>query len=408
MTFTPRPTQAEILKYSGGTMGISAVPGSGKTHTLSALAAKLVEKNTLKLHQRSELEKFEQEVLIVTFSNSAVANFASRIAGFLSENGMVPGIGYRVRTLHGMAVDIIRGRAESFGIDPDFVILDEIACETLLIRAVDLWLDKDSHSTFEAFVDPTISKNQKEKYYTDKWRQDIINISKNVISQAKDYMLLPEKIRQAIPSDGVSGSFRILAAICDIYESYQSMLKAYPALDYADLMYHAFDILQNDPAYLDFLQDRWPIILEDEAQDSSLIQEEILRLMTRKHVNWVRVGDPNQAINETFTTADPKYLKNFLKEAHKTVDLFNSGRSSVSVLRQANRLIQWTSQFHPSSPCRTALVEPYIKTTPKDDPQHNPPDDPNRIFYDPRNYEPAEEVEKISKLAYEHIQKHPE
>ena len=74
MTFTPRPTQAEILNYSGGTMGISAVPGSGKTHTLSALAARLVEKNVLQLHQQMDLEKFEKEILIVTFSNSAVAN----------------------------------------------------------------------------------------------------------------------------------------------------------------------------------------------------------------------------------------------------------------------------------------------------------------------------------------------
>ena len=29
MAFTPRPEQADVLSYSGGTMGISAVPGSG-------------------------------------------------------------------------------------------------------------------------------------------------------------------------------------------------------------------------------------------------------------------------------------------------------------------------------------------------------------------------------------------
>jgi len=229
MTFTPRPTQAEILNYTGGTMGISAVPGSGKTHTLSALAARLVEKNVLKMHQQTELEKFEQEILIVTFSNSAVANFSSRIAGFLNENGMVPGIGYRVRTLHGMAVDIIRGRAESFGIDPDFVILDEIACDALLIRAVDSWLEKDSRVVYEAFAESTISQNQREKFYTEKWRSDVIGISRNVISQAKDYMMLPETIRQTISSVEIAGSYRILAAICDIYETYQSLLKNYPA-----------------------------------------------------------------------------------------------------------------------------------------------------------------------------------
>ena len=39
MAFTPREEQAEVLRYKGGTLGISAVPGSGKTFTLSALAA---------------------------------------------------------------------------------------------------------------------------------------------------------------------------------------------------------------------------------------------------------------------------------------------------------------------------------------------------------------------------------
>jgi len=60
MTFTPRPSQREILKYTGGKLGISAVPGSGKTHTLSALAAQII--------SSGQLEP-EQEVLIVILGN---------------------------------------------------------------------------------------------------------------------------------------------------------------------------------------------------------------------------------------------------------------------------------------------------------------------------------------------------
>ncbi len=45
--FKPRPKQAEVLSYTGGRMGVSAVPGSGKTQTLSALAAKLVARGDL-------------------------------------------------------------------------------------------------------------------------------------------------------------------------------------------------------------------------------------------------------------------------------------------------------------------------------------------------------------------------
>ncbi len=40
--FQPRQGQKEVLAYRGGKMGISAVPGSGKTRTLAELAALLV------------------------------------------------------------------------------------------------------------------------------------------------------------------------------------------------------------------------------------------------------------------------------------------------------------------------------------------------------------------------------
>ena len=63
--------------------------------------------------------------------------------------------------------------------------------------------------------------------------------------------------------------------------------------------------MESDPDYLERLRQRWPFILEDEAQDSSRLQEKILELLSGPHGNWVRVGDPNQAIYETFTTANP-------------------------------------------------------------------------------------------------------
>ena len=55
--FEPRPSQARILEYSGGRMGVSAVPGSGKTWTLSNLAAKLVRETNLKRGQQISLGK---------------------------------------------------------------------------------------------------------------------------------------------------------------------------------------------------------------------------------------------------------------------------------------------------------------------------------------------------------------
>src|SRR5512140_3129880 len=123
ITFTPRASQAHILEYNGGRLGISAVPGSGKTQMLSALAGQILTSTRLEP---------DQEVLIVTLVNSAVDNFTSRIADFIPTGGLLPYLGYRVRTLHGLAHDIVREDPTLVGIDPQFTIVDENAAMTLI------------------------------------------------------------------------------------------------------------------------------------------------------------------------------------------------------------------------------------------------------------------------------------
>ena len=64
-----------------------------------------------------------------------------------------------------------------------------------------------------------------------------------------------------------------------IYTDYQRALSYRGAVDYDDLIRLALEALQLDGEYLKRLQARWPFILEDEAQDSSRLQEKILRLL---------------------------------------------------------------------------------------------------------------------------------
>ena len=403
MAFTPREEQKLILSYTGGTMGISAVPGSGKTFTLSALAADLIEK----LVRSSGDQEPDQEILIVTFSNAAALNFSARIAAFLAERGLLPGIGYKVCTLHSMALDIIRGHTQQLGIAEDFTVLDEIGSDALLQRAVDLWLDADMRDTFDLVVAPNLRLETQDEKYREKWRQDVTDIVRNVISQAKDYHITPEELRDDLALTDDRFARPLLEMVSDIYGFYQTQLRNYPAMDFADLMFNAYRLLASDSGYLAYLQNRWPYILEDEAQDSSLIQEEVLRLLTARSGNWVRVGDPNQAINETFTTANPKYLRNFIAKAQLSVPMETAGRSQRSVLAQANRLVNYVVSAHPNPACRDGLAPTYVRLTRPDDRQGNPPDDPSRIVYDPQLYSTRDEVDVVSRLAVKHAQEHP-
>ena len=70
-------------------------------------------------------------------------------------------------------------------------------------------------------------------------------------------------------------------------------------LDFNDLVWTAVDLLEHHPDLCARLGRRWPIVLEDEAQDSVPLQEDLLTLLGGGRGNWIRVGDPNQAIMST-------------------------------------------------------------------------------------------------------------
>ena len=183
-----------------------------------------------------------------------------------------------------------------------------------------------------------------------------------------------------------------------IYADYQRALTYRGAVDFDDLIRLAIDLLENDAEFLERLRYRWPYILEDEAQDSSQLQEQILRLLSGENGNWVRVGDPNQAIFETFTTASPKHLLEFIqKEAAQYKELPDSGRCQPSIISLANRLIKWVNGEHPEPAVRDALTVPFIRPTGPDDPQPNPPDDPQGVKLLGKKYTPDEEVEAVVK-----------
>jgi len=145
INFIPRPSQEQILRYRGGHLGIAAVPGAGKTQILSALAAQIIASGAL---------GDEQEVLIVTLVNSAVDNFSNRIKGFFDEKTRIQALfKYRVRTLHGLAHDIVREKPARVGLEERFSIIDEREAGFIRRESVNAWLA--SHS-LDDYLDPNL------------------------------------------------------------------------------------------------------------------------------------------------------------------------------------------------------------------------------------------------------------
>ncbi len=389
-----RPEQAAIIRgYRKGRLGIAAVPGSGKTFTLSHLAARLVaELASQGLTQGVD----RKEILVVTFTNSAVNSFRSRIAAILQwERGLLPYIGYRVRTLHSLAHDIVRERPSLAGLAEDFQILDERVSNQIVADIARNVLGQ-YQEIFSDYLRDDLSEPQSRRLLRETLPDLAASLGLQFIRHAKNHLLDAASLRE-IAAEHNAPLLPLAQFGLAVYEDYQRSLSYRGAVDFDDLIRLAIVTLQEDEHYCQRLQAKWPFILEDEAQDSSHLQETMLRLLSANR-NWVRVGDPNQAIYTTFTTANPHFLRRFLEQS-TSQQLTTSGRSAQPIIDLANEMVRWTTREHPLPPLRSAFLPQYIQPVEPDDPNPNPPAEPNSLYIHAKpgqNVTPETELELVA------------
>lgn len=307
-------------------------------------------------------------VLIVTFSNAGVANFKGRIARLLSEEHMPRHAGYDVRTLHSLSLWILQQDSAEQGLDPDSLsVLQEMERNRILADVARLWLSGRADLADELFGKDVAGDWQR--------RRVLFELGAAVIRNAKMVRLTPAALLYRLAALDESPEVLLARAGAELYDLYQTRLSTQGAADFDDLIWMAYDLLLRNDALLARLRRRWPYILEDEAQDSSPLQERILSLLTGTDGNWVRVGDPNQAINATFTSAEPRYFRAFCRRDDvELVRLEESGRSALPIIHLANALVRWTCEEYPVPTIRERAFEyQLIRPVKVDDPQPNPP-----------------------------------
>ena len=167
-----RPAQADVLTYQNGRLAVSAVPGSGKTFTLSMLAAQLIADGRIQPNT-------DQQVLIVTYLNASVDNFKNKIRQRLDDLGLFP-TGFDVRTLHSLASEIVKMAHQGLGdADNAFVVLDEGQSTHFLARATEAWVEQNNE-LWHAFL-PDDSPQMKAR-----WRKITESVAKTFIRSAKN------------------------------------------------------------------------------------------------------------------------------------------------------------------------------------------------------------------------------
>jgi DNA helicase-2/ATP-dependent DNA helicase PcrA len=303
--FTPRKDQASALEYTGGKMAISAVPGAGKTKILEALIIKMIQDGIN-----------PEDILALTYMDSAARNIRERIKNSCPDLVKFP----HISTIHGLALSIIKqgDNYTKLNLDSDFEICDDSLKFGIMAEIYNKFAENQSLGTF-------------------------INTYTSAISQAKMLDITPELVGKYLAHKNAD-QYKELFDFYPVYAEYQNILRSRNLIDYDDFLIYSVKLLKEYPDIKKHYQGKFKYIIEDEAQDSSSVQQELFEIISEKHGNLIRCGDPNQAITSSFSNSDLKGFVEFSKTADKVVKMDHSQRCAAEVFELANSLVDWAME----------------------------------------------------------------
>lgn len=289
----PREDQKPVLDYKCGKFATMAVAGAGKTTIMLALIMKFLDNKVA-----------PENIFVLTYMDSACRTFRERIKKAYPNLSELPNIS----TIHGLAMRILRenNNHAHIGLDVDFDIIDEIQRLKLISEIV----------------------------YNEGLETSKVNSYERGISAFKNSNIRNENL--------LSPVFK------RIYFEYQKSLKSLNLIDYDDLLIYALELLKFNSKVREYYQELAHFVIEDEAQDSSAIQQELINIISKKYGNLIRTGDVNQAITGTFTNSDTTGFKNFIKN-NPNCKMNYTARNSTGVIDLANKLIKKGLKISPSA-----------------------------------------------------------
>lgn len=285
--------QAAVVKETEGPVVVSACPGSGKTHTLVARLGYMIYGKGI--HPRN--------ILVMTYTVAATQDMKKRFESVFGEEDSAE---LEFRTINGVSARIINA------------------------------YERKGHTAFqlvndEKFLNSLIADILKE-CMTDFPTESDIKEARTQITFCKNMMLKREE-REAIENDAFK--------VNEVYQKYVEYMRNNKLMDYDDQMVYAFQILKKEPDVLNLLQDQYQYICVDEAQDTSKIQHEIIRLLASRNENLFMVGDEDQSIY-LFRAAYPEALVGFEAQhpGAKVFYLEENYRSTGTIVKAAAKFIE--------------------------------------------------------------------
>lgn len=309
---TLNPEQRVAATIADGYELMLAGAGTGKTHTLITRVAYLIENGVN-----------PSRILLLTFTRKAAEEMQKRLVEYV---GFV-GSQVTANTFHSFIIEILRSHCKMLGLSEDFRVLDKSDEKTLLRHIRNGYLESNQYS-----------KSQIKEFPSP-------NLIGNVLSLSINKQISREMTIEWIGDECLEKYKKEVLEILRLFQE-KKELEHYYGFD--DLLQVFLDCLENNPVFCDRMNDLYTHVMCDEYQDTNVIQEKILNLLTRKHQNLCVVGDDNQSIYR-FRAAEIQNILDFDKrrENVSVVTLTRNYRSTQEILDVSNCMMEYALEGIP-------------------------------------------------------------
>jgi len=309
--------QLKAVTTIDGPVLIIAGAGSGKTRVITYRIAYMLERG---IPQHS--------ILALTFTNKAAKEMETRVKELTGKKLQ----SLTVSTFHAFGLSIIRDEAELLGFRKNFSVYDETDRITLIK---------------ESLRECRLASKKFDLYALSQLFSNI----KTGLASWNDGIYADGIYADGIHAAGADKNGQLASVdLKPVYETYQSGLKVYNAVDFDDLLTLPLELFKKNPDILAKYHKRYRYIMVDEFQDTSLIQYKLLRILAIRQVDCVNlpnvcvVGDDDQSIY-SWRGADYRNLLQFEKDFPqvKEIKLEQNYRSTSTILDAANGVIAYNT-----------------------------------------------------------------
>ena len=293
--------QEAAVQATEGPVMLLAVPGSGKTTVLVTRLG----------YMYLGLGIAPESILTMTYTVAAAGDMSRRFAALFGQDAASL---LEFRTINGVSSRIIRHYERSMNRNA-FRLLDDGKQKSALIAQ--LYREQCGEFALES----------------------TIRAIETAISYAKNQMLGPQELGD-LDVEGLD--------FPAFYQAYSAALRQQQLMDYDDQMVYALQILRRYPGILEAFRDRYRYLCVDEAQDTSRIQHELIRLLVGDRANLFMVGDEDQSIYG-FRGACPQALMDFdtVYPQARVLFLEQNYRSTAEIVAAANSFIRSNTDRRP-------------------------------------------------------------